>query len=220
MPGIKDFAEDEVRNLRAKLKSRRGVFLWLVMHWQSLAIGAAVLFFSAWLWHWYSQKPEASVGVAVVATEAPALKHAPVEYVIPKKPMKVRTGEKLKKKLNLSEVNIKNPDWTVAAASTLPPSEHERDVITGLNTTTGELETDVVTKPLPWIAFTTKGDVMLAGGVNASGEQAGMVQVRQGVLRIKDVTLGVVGTVSHANNGAGGHSDAAGMFAAWYGYGR
>ena len=221
MSGMKDFAEDEVRNLRAKLKSKRGIFLWLISHWQPLAIGGAVLFSSACLWHLYSQAPEATVGVSIPATMAPEIKSLPMVGVEIKKPVKVYAGgAKTKKKLKLPDVIVQDESKSVITSSKVEADDHAHTITTVINAETGESETLDRRDPLPWISFTTKGDAMLAGGVNASGEQAGMVQVRQGILRIKNVTLGVVGTVSHANNGIGGHSDVAGMFAAWYGYGR
>ena len=220
MSGIKDFAEDEVRNLRMKLKSR-SAFLWLAAYWQPLAIGAAVLFFSAWLWHWYTQKPQAPVGVSMPAIVAPEVKGLPAVGIEVKAPLKVYAGSvKTKKKLKLPDVIVQDESKSVIASSKVEADDHDHTITTVINTATGESETLDRRDPLPLIAFTTRGDVMIAGGLNTSGDQVGMVQARQGLLRIKDVTLGLVGQVSHVNNGVGGHSDAAGMAAIWYGWGR
>lgn len=104
--------------------------------------------------------------------------------------------------------------------SELKADDHPRDVITEFNKETGEFKTVVVTKAKPWLDPTTKGDAMLAAGLDAAGNQAGLFQVRQGVLNVKDFTLGVVGQISHANGTAGGHTDAAAMFSIWKGWGR
>lgn len=169
-----------------------------------------------WILNWHNQ----SVTPAPIpATESPALKGSPVEKIIPAKPMKVRSGEKVKRKLRLAEADVVNPDVSVIAASRVEPDFYPVDVITKIDKSTGETETVVVRQPLPWLALTTRGDVMLAGGLNTSGDQVGMVQVRQGLLQIKSVTIGIVGQASHTNS-AGGHTDAAGMAAIWYGWGR
>lgn len=175
----------------------------------------------AWLvfatWQHHTTPP---IGEAVEATEAPEVAGVPIEEIIPTKPIKVRTGEAVKRRLNLSEVDIKNPDWTIAAASELKADDHPRDVITEFNKETGEFKTVVVTKAKPWLDPTTKGDAMLAAGLDTAGNQAGLFQVRQGVLNVKDFTLGVVGQISHANGTAGGTTDAAAMVAIWKHWGR
>lgn len=71
-----------------------------------------------------------------------------------------------------------------------------------------------------WFEPTTKGDAMLAAGLDTAGNQAGLFQVRQGILNVKDFTLGAVGQISHLNGTAGGNTDAAAMAAIWYNWGR
>lgn len=175
----------------------------------------------AWLaFATYQHRNPPPIGSAEIAIEAPELEGAPIEAVIPQKPMKVRTGERVKRRLNLSEVDIKNPDWVVAAASVVKADDHPHEVITEFNKATGEFKTVDVTKAKPWLDPTTKGDAMIAAGLDTAGNQAGLFQVRQGVVNVKNYTLGVVGQISHANGTAGGTTDAAAMAAVWYNWGR
>lgn len=175
----------------------------------------------AWLaWATYQHRTTQPIGVAELATAAPALAGAPVEEVIPQKHMKVSTGEPVKRGLHLSEKNITDKNVVVVAASTLGWDSHPREIITTLNTETGGLETVVVRKELPWFEPTTRGDAMLAAGLDTAGNPAGLFQVRQAVVNVKDYTLGVVGQVSHANGTAGGTTDAAAMVAIWRQWGR
>lgn len=175
----------------------------------------------AWLaWATWQHHTTPAIGEAVEATEAPEVAGVPIEEVIPQKPPKVRTGEAVKRRLNLSEVDIKNPDWVVAAASVVKADDHPHEVITEFNKATGEFKTVDVTKAKPWLDPTTKGDAMIAAGPNAAGGQTGLFQVRQGILNVKDFTLGVVGQISYANGTAGGTTDEALMAAAWYTWGR
>ena len=175
----------------------------------------------AWLvWATYQHRITAPIGEAVLATAAPELAGAPIEEIILDKPIKVFTGESVKRTLHLSEKSIQNKNVVVVAASTLGWDSRPREVITTLNKETGSFETVVVRKELPWFEPTTRGDAMLAAGLDTAGNQAGLFQVRQGILNVKDFTLGAVGQIFHSNGTAGGNIDASAMAAIWYSWGR
>ncbi|CAB4172710.1 hypothetical protein UFOVP1470_32 [uncultured Caudovirales phage] len=194
---------------------------WAFAHLKLIATTLSALLLSAWAWHWYTQLPQATVGVSVPAAAAPEVKRLPVIEIEIKKPVKVYSGgEKTKKKLDLPDVIVMDVSQSVLASTKVQADDHSHTVTTVINSETGKTETFDRRDPLPWIAFTTKGDVMLSAGLNMSGDQVGMVQARQGILRIKSVTLGVVGQSSVTNGGAGGFMDNSAMAAVWYGWGK
>jgi hypothetical protein len=194
---------------------------WTFTNWKLIATTLAALLLSAWAWHWYSQTPDAAVGVSVPAAEAPEVTHLPVITIEMKKPVKVYSGgKKTKEKLALPDAIVMDVSQGVIASTKVAADDHSHTVTTVINSETGKSETFDRRDPLPWIAFTTKGDLMLSAGLNMSGDQVGMVQARQGILRIKAVTLGVVGQSSITNTGVGGMMDNSAMAAVWYGWGR
>ena len=194
---------------------------WAFAHWKLIATTLTTLLLSAWGYHVYTQLPKAPVGVSVPAAAAPEVKRLPVIEIEIKKPVKVYAGgKKIKEKLDLPDVIVMDLSQSVIASTKVQADDHSHTVTTVINSETGKTETFDRRDPLPWIGFTTKGDVMLSAGLNVSGDQVGMIQARQGILRIKSVTLGVVGQSSVTNGGAGGFMDNSAMAGVWYGWGK
>lgn len=194
---------------------------WAFAHWKMIATTLSALLLAAWGYHVYTQLPQATVGVSVPAAAAPEVKHLPVIEIEIKKPVKVYSGgKKTKEKLDLPNVIVMDLSQSVLASTKVQADDHSHTVTTVINSETGKTETFDRRDPLPWIGFTTKGDVMVSAGLNMSGDQVGMIQARQGILRIKAVTLGVVGQSSITNSGVGGMIDNSAMAAVWYGWGK
>jgi hypothetical protein len=194
---------------------------WSFAHWKLIATTLTTLLLLGWGYHLYTQLPKAPVGVSIPAAAAPEVNRLPMTAVIVKKPVQVYSGgKKTKEKLDLPNVIVMDVSQSVLASTKVQADDHSHTVTTVINTETGKSETFDRRDPLPWIAFTTKGDVMLSAGLNMSGDQVGMVQARQGILRIKAVTLGVVGQSSITNTGVGGMIDNSAMAAVWMNWGR
>lgn len=153
----------------------------------ALLFGACAIIFW-WAYEAYNKVGEAPVGLAVVATEADAVKHVSINKIIVTAPIKVRSGEEIKRKLNLSEVDIKNPKLVVAAAATVEADDHAVDIITKLNKETGEFETVKVKKELPWLTFSTNGEAGIYAGL-LNGNQAVRAQVIQDFVQVKAVRI-------------------------------
>ena len=166
----------------------------------AIAGGLAAAILAWWLVHLYIHRPEAPVGLPVVATEARPASGAPIEGIIPLKPIKVRTGEKVKRALHLDPIVVTNPEIVVVAASELKGGdERPRVVTTTLNKATGALETTEVRGNLPWFEFRSNGSVGTYAGVSNEGHAA-MLQAKQSVFKVKNVEFGFIGTVIQPTN--------------------
>ncbi len=119
-----------------------------------------------------------------------------------KAPVKVyKGGAELKKKLKLPVAVAENPAKEIIASSKIAADSHPQTVSTVINTETGESETFVRRDPLPWLAWDTSGEVGIYAGIK-NGHQAVRLQARQGIVQVKAVNIGIVGSIDQAVSAA------------------
>ncbi|KIO49611.1 hypothetical protein [Nitrosospira sp. NpAV] len=155
-----------------------------------------------WLWHVSQLQPLPQVSVSTPAETAPEVEDAPKVPVVTKAPIRVYSGGKvLKKKLNLPSAVAEDPAREIIASSQAKADDHPQTITTVINTTTGDSETYIRRDPLPWLAWDTSGEVGVYAGIK-NGQQAVRLQARQGIVQVKALHLGVMGSIDQAAGGA------------------
>ena len=172
----------------------------VLSYWKTITTIAVVAFILAWVYSALNKESEAIVGVPVIATEASALKDAPTEMIIPAKPIKVRTGEEVKRKLHLTEADVVNQDISIIAASRIKSDSHPVEVITKINKVTGETETVTVRQPLPWFEFKTSGRAGAYYGAATDLGSTVRFQAQQDLISIKAINIGIITSVDQATD--------------------
>lgn len=196
--------EDEYSKLRAKVKSRaqRGkigrALLWIISHGKMLTTIALVAFLTAWAWHWYSQAPDAPVGVsmpAVVAWEVQQeaktgadVKNGQVQVF--------KNRSKVMDRLNLPESVKNNPAKEVVAAAKIEPDGFARGhtVTAILDKETGEVKLLDRADSLPWLRWRTDGLVFVGPGF-INGDIGARAMVVQHLASVGPATLSAVGSL-------------------------
>lgn len=150
----------------------------------------------------YQNRPAPTAGpneTAVVAQVAPQLKLAPTIEVVTKKPIKGYAAP-IKSKLRLPDEVIADQNQTVIAASRVRATDRPQTVTTVLDSETGETKTYVKQEPLPWLAFNTRGDLGIYGGIK-NGQPTARLQVRQELLQVKAVHIGGIASFDQPLSG-------------------
>ncbi|SOD42314.1 hypothetical protein [Nitrosovibrio sp. Nv4] len=154
-----------------------------------------------WGWHVSQLEPLPPVNVSMPAEIAPEVEDSPKVPVVIKAPVQVYSGGRaLKKKLKLPDVVTIDPTKEVIASSQVKADERPQTITTIINTETGESETFVRRDPLPWLAWDTSGEVGAYVGIK-NGQQAVRLQARQGIVQVKGLHLGLIGSVDQAMSG-------------------
>lgn len=161
--------------------------------------------------------PPAPVEVSMPARPSPEV----AEKKTISKPIKARRVKTypsaVKSALKLPEHVIETPSLDVIASHQVAPDRHPQTVTTLLDTDTGDTQTFVKRDPLPWLAQDTHGDIGLYAGIK-NGQPTARLQARQGVLQVKALHLGLVGSVDHPMSGSIAGTDyflGAGVWAEW-----
>jgi hypothetical protein len=169
---------------------------------KDLAIVCVLLLLAYLVWK-FMHKPVTSAPSkdAVAATVSPVLKLTPkIDTLL--KTKTVRTySDASKVKLKLPGDVLANSDVHIIQAAIVPADEHQQTVTTVLNTTTGESQSYVHEEPLPWLALNLHGDAGIYVGLK-NGEKTGRLEVRQGLLQVKAVHFGVIGSLDQSFSGA------------------
>lgn len=166
-------------------------------------VAVAIAIVPVWIWHIFHKDPLPSAGLSVHATPAAEVADTPKVTAVVKAPVKVyKGGSTLKKELKLPDVVTSDPAKEVIASSQVKADERPQTITTIINTETGESETFVRRDPLPWLAWDTSGEVGAYVGIK-NGQQAVRLQVRQGIVQVKALHLGLIGSVDQAMSGAG-----------------
>lgn len=167
-----------------------------------LAAVVASLGLLGWGWHALHEEPDPPAGLSVHATPAAEVEDTPKISVPVAVPVKVyKGGAKLKKELKLPQVIATDPVKEVVASSQVKADTRPQTITTVINTATGESETFVRRDPLPWIAWDTSGEIGAYVGVK-NGQQAVRLQVRQGIVQVKALHVGLIGSVDQTMGAA------------------
>ena len=137
------------------------------------------------LW-WTMYKPAPKVGEVHQVETAPQIAGMPTETLT--SPVKV-LPQKAKEKLGLSAGQQDDPNLYVLGSSKLPADTHPQIVTTLLNTQTGDVTTESVNGPLPWLVAEKSQEVRV-DYVIKSNWHGPSISYRMDLVRVKAVDFG------------------------------
>ena len=165
-------------------------------------VGVAMLaLLLAGLWLHFRPQP-APVSVPVIATQSKPVEHVGTETI--QTPLKVYKPE-AKKRLNLEKSLQEDASKHVAASSTIKPDNHPHTVSTVIDDKTGDVTTYDTREPLPWIAVDNHGEAGVAYGIR-DGQPTVRLELRQNLVDVKAVKLGVQASIDQPMAGIGSTS--------------
>lgn len=145
--------------------------------------------------------PVAPVGLNVIAKPAPEVITVPrVSKPIKSKIVKVYP-ESIKSEIKLPDVVQNDTKLDVIASHQVPADDHPQTITTLINTDTGESQTFVKRDPMPWLGLNYRGEAGIYVGVK-NGEQTARLEVKQEVLQIKSLHIGVTSSIDQPINSA------------------
>lgn len=167
------------------------------------AVATVVLGLKFW-WSFSGGEPARTArDVAIVATPAPQIAQADVEFIAVPQPVKTYTP-KAKKALKLPAAVAADDGQRVLDAARIAASDRPQTVTAVLDTATGETRTYVVEEPLPWLDTTPRGEAGLYLGIKR-GEPTIRAQARAQIAQVKELRLGVLASADMPlNAGAAG----------------
>ena len=89
----------------------------------------------------------------------------------------------------------------VAASSTIKPDDHPHTISTVIDDKTGEVTTYDTREPLPWLQVDNHGEAGVAYGIR-DGQATVRLEVRQNLLDVKAVKLGVEASIDQPLSGS------------------
>lgn len=171
--------------------------------WLAVALLCAVVLLVLGLKFWASftgaPEPARARDVATVATQAPQIAAAPVEWIVPPKPVKTY-APKAKAAVKLPAAVQADTAAVVLQSSRVAASDRPQTVTAVLNTETGETRQYVVDEPLPWLDTTVRSDAGVYLGFKR-GEPTIRVQGRVQLAQVKAVRLGALASADWPLNG-------------------
>jgi hypothetical protein len=159
----------------------------------------------AWLAHNFfksfngAPEPARARDVATVATQAPQIEAAPVEWIVPPKPLKTY-APKAKAAVKLPQAVQADATAVVLQSSRVAASDRPQTVTAVLDTETGETRQYVVDEPLPWLDTTVRSDAGVYLGLKR-GEPTIRAQARAQIAQVKELRLGALASADMPLNG-------------------
>lgn len=144
-------------------------------------------------------EPARARDVAAVATQAPQIEAAPVEWIVPPKPVKTY-APKAKAAVKLPAAVQADAAAVVLQSSRIAASDRPQTVTAVLDTETGETRQYVVDEPLPWLDTTVRSDAGVYLGLKR-GEPTIRAQARAQIAQVKELRLGALAGADLPLNG-------------------
>lgn len=168
--------------------------------WIIAALICVILFLGSWMvWTDYFKKEQA-VGTTQEATPAKEIAAVPTTAT-PVEGGNVETyPDAVKKVLKLPENIVSSKNKQVVASIKVKADDHPHTVTTVVDVSTGTFESFDRRDPLPWAAYSSKGSVGAYYGFK-SGESAIRLVVRQELLQVKAVKIGVTLSLDRTMSG-------------------
>ena len=144
---------------------------------------------------WLAYKPAQPAGDWQPAQPDKRISTTPTQTVQPKDCRVVVAAPAAKDQLDLPPDIRNNPAQHVSASAVVQPDEHPQSVVTIFDTTTGQ--TKAITQRLthPWLATEQRGQLWAGYGLTPGGERVGRILLREDLLQIKAMHLGMTGEV-------------------------
>jgi hypothetical protein len=171
----------------------------------SMVVPAGLLVIAFGIWQLYYKPAPAGLKPAVIAqVSSTVAKEDKVDIPLPKPSIKAYKPQ-VKTKLKLPPVVIASPTQVVTASSIVPSSEHRTEVSAVLDTTTGNTVQYIHLTEDPWLAPEQRGSVSLAYGIKLpTNELVGRLALREDLVQIKGIHLGLQGTLDTDGEAFGG----------------
>lgn len=100
-----------------------------------------------------------------------------------------------KQKLKLPDEIKDDPNKYVLTSARLPKDTHPQTITTVIDAQTGEVQTFTRREPLPWLAVEQTGELRLDYGIKNGFERVGRITLREDLLQVKTLHLGVHATL-------------------------
>lgn len=150
---------------------------------------AAVVFLLAWLaWLWYGKQPQAPQSYLVAPPAKAVAGINKVDHPAPPR-IKVIPKAEASKQLKLPAEVAFDDNKQVISTADIDAAPDGATTVTVIDTTTGESNTLVRSKPKPLLAFLRTGAAGMRYGIDTSGQQQAVLFIRQDVLRVGNVYL-------------------------------
>jgi len=150
-------------------------------------VGIAALVLIAF---WYVKTPTpAPINTWVPAKPAAEVAHVGTEAVACKTIIVYKDAAK--QKLDLPPAIANDPNQHVISATDVKPDEHTDTVVTTVDLLTGQSTTIIRRDPYPLFAFLQKGEARFDVGLKNAGSKVGRFTLREDLLQIKGVNVGV-----------------------------
>lgn len=163
------------------------------------ALALLVLGLKFWASFTGTPEPARARDVATVATQAPQIEAAPVEWIVPPKPLKTY-APKAKAAVKLPQPVQADAAAVVLQSSRIAASDRPQTVTAVLDTETGETRQYVVDEPLPWLDTTVRSDAGVYLGLKR-GEPTIRAQARAQIAQVKELRLGALASADMPLNG-------------------
>jgi hypothetical protein len=181
------------------MKEKTMISLYLlatrIMVWMSqrLTLCILALLVATGVYLSYLKLTTTTTQVASIAVVNPVVS-TETKVVAPIKTIKVYKAS-TKKKLGLPQIVVSAPTVQVTDSSLVKSQENPQVVTQVVDTETGETQVYVSNAPLPWFATEERGSISLAYGIKLPTAQlVGRLTVREDLLQIKGIHLGVTAT--------------------------
>lgn len=140
-------------------------------------------------WRYFTPKP-APVGEWKPATQDKRVSGTPTKTIKPPGGVVVYDPP-AKEKLDLPDEVKKDPKKHVTAAVTVPPDEHPQSVVTIFDESTGQTTALTQRMEFPLLATEQRGQVWLGYGLRNGGTRVGRILLREDLLQVKSLHLGL-----------------------------
>lgn len=155
-----------------------------------IVVVAATLL-AIWLgWLWYGKQPAAPQEWQQAPPARQVAGIPKVDHPAPKM-IRVIPKQAASKALDLPQDVAQDDNQQVIATADIAPAPDGATAVTVINTETGESTILVKAKPRPLFAFLRSGAAGVRYGVDSKGDQQAALFVRQDVLRVGNVHLGL-----------------------------
>lgn len=205
------------------MDKKKTLIAFVAIFFALVAVAGAAAFL---IHHFHKEEPQAKpVIIAKPAVNQTVVAQPPTSIATSHADVKIKSQSvtvyepEVKKKLHVAQATKEDEKAAVTAATDIAPDDHPTEVVSVLDTDTGESHMEVTRLPLPWVAFNRRYDFTGAVGIKAGPEgvtaPVARLEAKAELMQVKALHLGVMASVDVPIQGVtkpetfiGGYADA------------